>query len=143
MNQKQFQKKKERERRVQKKLLLRREAVRKQKKEEASKEEAYEREYQKTMIVKTGKTGGKTVSMLTDEQVKEQLHKNMEILEGLEKEYQADLEARKATAAEMEGKSAMERAELLQRAGILADVLKSSLAEAEVLKQAGILGNSI
>lgn len=114
---KKFQKRKERERRVRKKILLRRETMRKQKKAEAAKEEAFDKEYKESLVIKSGKTGGKTTSHAA---VIEQLKKNLKILEGLDAEYQAEMNAKKEA-------SKLTEFELLEKAGIEFQKLKENI----------------
>src|SRR6185369_5160614 len=96
--QKKFEKKKDREREVRRKVLRRREKLRAEAKEEATKERA-EREHQRdlnrfkraTVMLNAG-------APLTDEQIRERLAHNLEVLKALEEEHDRELKAREENA---------------------------------------------
>lgn len=150
--QKQSQKKKDREKEVRKKVLRRREAMRRARKEEAAKEAALENEYfEKHRAASMSdeergamleKITGKAVKKLTDDERKlrdeaiiARLKKNIELLEGLEKQYLDEQAEREKTNKLLEGEGATTIKEKLD---LMKEIQKKKLEEAPKLELVGV-----
>ncbi len=95
--QKKFQKKKDREKVVHSRVLRRREMLRKQREEKEAKEKELESSAAPHRMDSQLEKSMPIINDLQkkDEMIKKRLMKNMQVLEGLEKEYLAEIEARK------------------------------------------------
>ncbi len=95
--QKKFQKKKDREKVVHSRVLRRREMLRKQREEKEAKEKELESSAAPHRMDSQLEKPMPIINDLQkkDDMIKKRLLKNMQVLEGLEKEYLAEIEARK------------------------------------------------